>query len=123
MRRADLFALRLLGHPNERSRAMNVAGKKRAGQVPAVKKVAEPKATYPTRLSFNPAEAGEAVAAETTDPIQTADAAPAAPIRLLSKKEVLVIANVSFPTIWSRMRRGEFPRARVSCWRQSSSSC
>jgi hypothetical protein len=65
---------------------MNIAGKKRAGQVPAVNKVAEPKATYPTPLSINPAEAREAVAAETTDPVQVADAAPAAPIRLLSKK-------------------------------------
>jgi predicted DNA-binding transcriptional regulator AlpA len=36
------------------------------------------------------------------------------PPRLLDKAEVCAIANVSFPTLWARMRKGEFPRARVS---------
>lgn len=35
------------------------------------------------------------------------------PPRLLSKAEVCAIANVSFPTIWSWMRAGTFPRSRV----------
>jgi predicted DNA-binding transcriptional regulator AlpA len=34
--------------------------------------------------------------------------------RLLSKAEVLAIVGVSFPTIWSWMRAGKFPRARIS---------
>ena len=30
---------------------------------------------------------------------------------LLSKREVLAIANVSYPTLWSWMRQGKFPRS------------
>jgi predicted DNA-binding transcriptional regulator AlpA len=44
-------------------------------------------------------------------------AARAAPpqlgIRLLSKRQVLAIANVSYPTLWSWMRQGKFPRSRA----------
>jgi predicted DNA-binding transcriptional regulator AlpA len=36
-----------------------------------------------------------------------------APPRLLGKGEVCDIANVSFPTLWSWMRAGTFPRARI----------
>ena len=32
---------------------------------------------------------------------------------LLTKREVLAITNVTFPTIWIWMRAGKFPRARV----------
>jgi prophage regulatory protein len=35
------------------------------------------------------------------------------PPRLLGKAEVCAIANVSFPTVWSWMRAGTFPRSRV----------
>ena len=42
-------------------------------------------------------------------------------IRLLDKADVLAITNVSFPTIWSWMRAGKFPRSLVvggkSMWR------
>jgi predicted DNA-binding transcriptional regulator AlpA len=34
-------------------------------------------------------------------------------VGLLSKREVLAITNVSYPTVWSWMRRGTFPRSRV----------
>jgi predicted DNA-binding transcriptional regulator AlpA len=52
-------------------------------------------------------------------------AARAAPsqlgIRLLSKREVLDITGVTFPTLWAWMRAGTFPRSRVaggkSVWR------
>jgi predicted DNA-binding transcriptional regulator AlpA len=41
--------------------------------------------------------------------------------RLLKKTEVCAIANATFPSIWSWMRAGTFPRARVvggrSMWR------
>jgi predicted DNA-binding transcriptional regulator AlpA len=33
--------------------------------------------------------------------------------RLLSKREVLAIVGVSYPTLWSWMRQGKFPRSRV----------
>jgi predicted DNA-binding transcriptional regulator AlpA len=33
--------------------------------------------------------------------------------RLLSKPEVLAIANVTYPTLWAWMRAGGFPRSRV----------
>ena len=36
------------------------------------------------------------------------------PVRLLDKAEVLRIPGVTFPTLWSWMRAGKFPRARVS---------
>jgi prophage regulatory protein len=42
-------------------------------------------------------------------------------LRLMTKAEVLAIANVSFPTIWQWQRDGKFPRSRVvggqSMWR------
>ena len=40
--------------------------------------------------------------------------APPAPLgaRLLSKREVLAIVGVSYPTLWSMMRAGTFPRSR-----------
>jgi predicted DNA-binding transcriptional regulator AlpA len=34
--------------------------------------------------------------------------------RLIGKREVCAIAGLSYPTIWSRMRAGTFPRSRVS---------
>jgi prophage regulatory protein len=34
-------------------------------------------------------------------------------VRLLGKREVTTIAGVSFPTIWSWMRAGKFPRSRI----------
>ena len=33
--------------------------------------------------------------------------------RLLDKPEVMAIAGVSFPTIWTWMRDGKFPRSRI----------
>ena len=42
-------------------------------------------------------------------------AAPAPPpVRLLDKAEVLAIANVSYPTLWTWMRDGKFPRSRAT---------
>ena len=45
----------------------------------------------------------------------------APPTRLLSKHEVLGIVGVTYPSIWSWMRAGRFPRSRVvggrSMWR------
>src|SRR5262249_41049155 len=54
--------------------------------------------------------------------VHAARASPAClGVRLLSKREVLAIANVSYPTLWSWMRQGMFPRSRVaggkSVWR------
>ncbi len=34
-------------------------------------------------------------------------------VRLLTKHEVCALAGVTYPTIWSWMRRGAFPRSRV----------
>jgi predicted DNA-binding transcriptional regulator AlpA len=95
---------------------MNVTSKKPASQVPVAKQAAEQKAAGTNTLGFNPDEAREALAAETARPDGVrGDAAPAAPpVRLLSKPEVLAITNVSYPTLWSWMRRGEFPRARIA---------
>jgi predicted DNA-binding transcriptional regulator AlpA len=40
-------------------------------------------------------------------------APPAPPVRLVSKPEVLRVANVTFPTIWKWMQLNRFPRARI----------
>jgi predicted DNA-binding transcriptional regulator AlpA len=47
---------------------------------------------------------------------------PSLPVRLLTKPEILLIAGgVSYPTLWSWMRAGMFPRSRIvggkSMWR------
>jgi predicted DNA-binding transcriptional regulator AlpA len=34
-------------------------------------------------------------------------------VRLFDKHEVCAIAGATFPTIWSRMRAGTFPRSRI----------
>jgi predicted DNA-binding transcriptional regulator AlpA len=43
------------------------------------------------------------------------------PLRLLGKSEVIAITGVSFPTLWTWMRAGTFPRSRAvggqSKWR------
>jgi predicted DNA-binding transcriptional regulator AlpA len=36
-----------------------------------------------------------------------------APLRLIGKAEILEITGVTFPTIWSWMRKGQFPRCYV----------
>jgi predicted DNA-binding transcriptional regulator AlpA len=42
-------------------------------------------------------------------------------VRLLDRHEVCAIAGVRYPTLWKRMRDGDFPRSRVwggrSMWR------
>jgi predicted DNA-binding transcriptional regulator AlpA len=35
------------------------------------------------------------------------------PPRLLDKRDILAITNVTYPTVWSWMRAGTFPRARM----------
>jgi predicted DNA-binding transcriptional regulator AlpA len=34
-------------------------------------------------------------------------------VRLMSKKEVLAIVGVTYPTLWMWMRAGSFPRSRI----------
>ena len=52
---------------------------------------------------------------------RVAAAKPRLPDRLLSKVEVLAIANCTYPSLWAWMRNGAFPRSRVvggrSMWR------
>jgi predicted DNA-binding transcriptional regulator AlpA len=51
-------------------------------------------------------------------------ARPPPPLRLLSRREVCERIGVSYPTLWSWMRLGKFPRSRVMnggkiCWLES----
>lgn len=39
--------------------------------------------------------------------------APAAEPRLLTKQQVCELTGCSYPTLWTMMRRNEFPRARA----------
>jgi prophage regulatory protein len=49
---------------------------------------------------------------ESKEPMSGPDAANARPLKMLSKPEVLDAVGVSYPTIWSWMREGKFPRSR-----------
>jgi len=108
-----------------------------AAQVAFAKKAAEAKArkgktsaVAPQLIEANDQVlAYEALAAANPPPrehdnqeVRAARAPPARlGVRLMSKREVLAIANVSYPTLWSWMRQGTFPRSRVlggkSMWR------
>jgi predicted DNA-binding transcriptional regulator AlpA len=47
-----------------------------------------------------------------------------AAVRLMTKHEVCDVTGLSFPTIWDKMRKGQFPRSRAynddnngkACW-------
>jgi predicted DNA-binding transcriptional regulator AlpA len=61
-------------------------------------------------------------AQHTRERVPPARGPPSLPLRLLTKPEVLLIAGgVSYPTLWTWMRAGRFPRSRVvggkSMWR------
>src|SRR6516164_4902585 len=52
---------------------------------------------------------------------QQVHAPRAPPMRLLKKSEVLAIVGVTYPSVWTWMRAGNFPRSRIvggrSMWR------
>ena len=94
-----------------------------AAQAAFAKKAANVKAAKATTsaLALDLIEANQALAAkplargERDDRSVPAAGAPPARLgaHLLSKRQVLAIANVSYPTLWSWMRQGTFPRSRV----------
>ena len=94
--------------PSERSAAKTAFASK-AADVKAAKA-----ATSPLALDLIEANEQELAEAVLTDSNRLARAPPA---RLgahqLSKRQVLAIANVSYPSLWSWMRQGKFPRSRV----------
>ena len=110
--------------------------KRTAAQLSAAKKVnvkpehGKTSALAPELIAANEQQvADEDLALANPPPCQNNERdahAPRAPparlgIRLLSKREVLAIANVSYPPLWAWMRAGSFPRSRVaggkSVWR------
>jgi predicted DNA-binding transcriptional regulator AlpA len=109
-----------------------VSTKNHSAQIAAARKAAALKAKNakhglsPGLITANQrAQARAALAAESVlnQPKPDHVHAPRGPpsLRLLDKAEVCAIANVSFPTIWAWMRRGQFPRSRIvggkSMWR------
>jgi predicted DNA-binding transcriptional regulator AlpA len=94
-----------------------------AAQVVFPKKAANVKAAKATTSTLALAlhEANQSLAAKPLSrgehddrSVRAAGAPPAwSGAHLLSKREVLAIANVSYPTLWSWMRQGTFPRSRV----------
>ena len=100
-----------------------------AARVAFAKKAADAKAAKgktsliaPDLIDGNEQELAEEALAAANRPAREHDerslhAARAPPARLgarlLSKREVLAIVGVSYPTVWSWMRRGTFPRSRV----------
>ena len=110
-----------MSHANEHHHHTN---EKPSAQVAVAKKVAALKAeaeerTAPVRkarLAASAAPLAEAtVAADVpSDRHESQDVnAGRAPVRLLDKNDILSITNVTFPTIWTWMRAGTFPRSRV----------
>jgi predicted DNA-binding transcriptional regulator AlpA len=102
--------------------------KRPAAQVAFAKKAADAKAAKGKTsliapvIDGNEQELAEEALAATNRPAREHDErslhaarAPPAPLgaRLLSKREVLAIVGVSYPTLWSMMRAGTFPRSRV----------
>ena len=98
--------------------------KRPAAQVASAKKAADAKAAKATTsaLALDLIEANAIprrrsrlrVASMMKRSVRAARAPPARlGVRLLSKREILAITNVTFPTIWAWMRAGTFPRSRV----------
>jgi predicted DNA-binding transcriptional regulator AlpA len=98
-----------------------------AKKAAAAKAEAKPAGLAASLIAANRKHLIKQALAETPDPHsehdQTRVHAPRAPpdTRLLSKPEVLAIANVTYPTLWAWMRAGRFPRSRIaggrSMWR------
>lgn len=91
-----------------------VAHTKRAA---ALKSSASKPALSPKLRVANEAHIAEAALASDEDRRQRDEhhvhGARAPPVRLLDKRDILSITHVTFPTIWSWMRAGTFPRSRV----------
>ena len=97
--------------------------KKSAAQIPFARKAAKLKAKRrqpalsPKLIAANQdhiVAAGLATnGAQHQSDREHAHGARAPPVRLLDKTEICTITNVTFPTIWSWMRAGTFPRSRI----------
>ena len=95
--------------------------KRPAAQVASAKKAADAKAAKATTSALALVLANQSLAAKPLarreheeGSVRAAGAPPARlGVRLLSKREILAITNVTFPTIWAWMRAGTFPRSRV----------
>jgi predicted DNA-binding transcriptional regulator AlpA len=118
-----LYLKRSLGHPELR---MDEQVSTPTAQAPFAKKAAALKASSSSKAALSPeliagnekhrAKAGLAPyqPAHRKHDAERVHGARAPPgVRLLSKSEVLAITHVSFPTIWSWMRAGKFPRSRI----------
>ena len=98
-------------------------------QAAFAKKAAKGANPTTSALALDLIEANQALAAKSLArgehderSVRAANAPPAREgAHLLSKRQVLAIINVSYPTLWSWMRQGKFPRSRVvggkSMWR------
>ena len=100
--------------------AAPVASAKKAASVKA--ESAQPSVIAPNLIAANEQGLADEALAAANPPASEHDGrslhaarAPLAQLgaRLLSKREVLGIVGVSYPTIWSMMRANTFPRSRV----------
>jgi predicted DNA-binding transcriptional regulator AlpA len=93
--------------PSERPAAQGAFAKK-AADVKAAKAPTSP-------LALDLIEANQALAAKSPARGEHDDRSVRATgaAHLLQKRDVLAIANVTYPTVWSWMRQGKFPRSRV----------
>jgi predicted DNA-binding transcriptional regulator AlpA len=109
-----IFLCARSGHPKTRMTDVKTSTKP-AAQVAVAKKAAKLKAAadkkQPPWLQYAALTAPTEIkiAKQQSDKPYWAQGPP----RLLSKSEVTEIARASYVTIWSWMRRGEFPRSRI----------
>ena len=95
--------------------------KKPSAQVEPAQKAAALKAANEARRQAQPAwlrRESLSPPPETETPpaperLRASDRSQGPPPRLLDRHQVCALANASYPTIWSRMRAGTFPRSRV----------
>jgi predicted DNA-binding transcriptional regulator AlpA len=98
-----------------------------AAQIEFAKKAAAKKAAAKRKPAARPSAGKSKLVSDTPPPASTHGSAhraraPPAGEHLLDKDEILALTGVSFPTIWSWMRQGRFPRSRVVGAGRSSKS-
>jgi predicted DNA-binding transcriptional regulator AlpA len=108
-----------------RESGMSAEGKKPACKTRALKVTKAQLQLSTAPIAANEAHIAEAALVADTPHHEHGDhrvhGARAPLVRLLDKSDILSITHVTFPTIWSWMRAGTFPRSRVvgakSMWR------
>jgi predicted DNA-binding transcriptional regulator AlpA len=118
MRSGGLCAFaRPLGHPKTRMTVITIKKNQSAQVEPArmaaaMKAANEAKWPQPHWLQTHTLTAPASETPLSPERVNEANRSQGPP-RLLDRHEVCAVANVSYPTIWTWMRAGRFPRSRI----------